>query len=294
MKKLNYLCYFIVLLTLVSALVGILYSTGSDRFVVENIYGERIELYGDGIYKYNSVLRAGVNKGTDLVMLVVAIVFAIFTALSKRAAKYRYWQVGALSGLLYYSSCLVFGVTFNRLFPIYVLLFSSCLFTMIFLLTKLIREGNLPESIKAKSFKGTAIFIMASGCSVLVWLEFILPALITGEPLSNIEIYTTEPTFVLDLGIILPTCIGCGIALLKKKPIGYILAPVLLTLIVIVGFTVIGQSIFQSSMGVDIPVRQLISLVVSFVVLGIIAAILNVKFIKYINTKQVGSVKVQC
>lgn len=283
MKKVDFLCYFVVVLTLIATLVGVFYSTGSDRFIVDNIYGESIELYGDGIYRYNSVLRAGVNKGTDLVMLIVAIIFAFFTALSKRAAKYKFWQVGTLSGLLYYSSCLAFGVTFNRLFPVYVLLFSSCLFTMIFLLSELIKEDNLPESLKGRSLKGTAIFLLISGSSVLVWLEFIVPAIIAGQPLSTIEIYTTEPTFVLDLGIVLPTYIGCGIALLKKKTIGYKLTPVLLTFIVIVGLTVIGQNIFQLSMGITIPVRQLIGLVISFVVLGIIATVLNIRFIKRIN-----------
>lgn len=282
MKKIDYLCYFIVILTLITALVGIFYSTGGSRFVVQNIYGEIIELYGDGIYKYNSVLKAGGNKGTDLMMLIVAIVFAFFTALSKSSAKYKFWQAGALAGLLYYSSCLAFGVTFNRLFPIYVLLFSSCLFAMIFLINGLIKEDNLHQSLKDKSLKGTAIFLMVSGSSVLVWLEFILPAVITGQPLSIIEIYTTEPTFVLDLAIILPTYLGCGIALLKKKTIGYKLTPVLLTFITIIGFTVVGQNVFQTSMGIDIPIRELIGLVISFVVLGIIATILNARFMKYI------------
>ena len=91
MKIINYLCFFIVILVFISAGVGIFYSTGTDRFSVENIYGESIELYGDGIYKYNSVLNAGANKGTDSVMLIVAAVFTLFTVLRKKAAKYRYF-----------------------------------------------------------------------------------------------------------------------------------------------------------------------------------------------------------
>lgn len=287
MKKINYLCYIIVLFTLISAGVGIFYSTGSERFTVKNIYGESIELYGDGIYKYNSVLKASGNKGTDIVMIIVAVLFSFSTVMRKKSAKYRFLQVGLLSGLLYYSSCLVFGVTFNKLFPIYVLLFSSTLFAMIFLLSNLIKENNLSEELKSKNLTGTAVFIIVGGCSVLIWLEFIIPALITGQPLTNIEIYTTEPTFVLDLGIILPTYLACGISILKKKTIGYKLTPILLTFLIIVGLTVIGQNIVQSSIGIEIPVRELIGLVISFIILGIIATILNIKFLKYIKSEDI-------
>lgn len=283
MKRINYLCYIIILLTLISTTVGIFYSTGGDRLTVENIYGESIELYGDGIYKYDSVLKAGGNKGTDFVMLIVSVHFFFLTRKSEKSAKYRFLHIGLLSGLVYYSACLVFSVTFNRLFLIYVLLFSSSLFAMIFLLSKLIKEDNLPKSIVGKSFKGTALFLILSGSSVLIWLEFIIPALVNGQPLSIIGVYTTEPTFVLDLGIVLPVYFGCGIALLKKKESGYNLAPVLLTFITIVGLTVIGQNIFQSYIGVEIPIRQLFGLVISFAVLGSVAVILNMRFFKYLK-----------
>ncbi len=42
MPRINSLCYAIVVLTLISALVGIFYSTGGSQFSVENIYGETI------------------------------------------------------------------------------------------------------------------------------------------------------------------------------------------------------------------------------------------------------------
>lgn len=283
MRKIDLLCYIIVLLTLVTTTVGLLYSTGGERIFVENIYGEIIELYGDGIYKYNSVLKAGANKGTDLVMLIVAVIFAFLTLIKEKYAKFRFWQVGALFGLLYYASCLVFGVTFNQMFPIYVMLFSTALFAMIYLMQDLLKTESLIEAVKRKSFKGTAIFLLICGSSTLVWMEYIMQAIISGEPLSIIEIYTTEPTFVFDLGIVLPIYIITAIALLKKKSIGYMLTPILLSFIVIVGLTVIGQNAFQMSMGIDIPFEDFMILVVSFVILGMIATILNVKYIKKLS-----------
>lgn len=283
MSKKSFLSYLVVLLTFIAALVGIFYTFGGERFVVENIYGESIELYGDGIYQYNSVLKAMGNKGTDMVMLIVATLFALFTVRREKSSLFRLLQIGTLTALFYYSSCLVFGVTFNSLFPVYVMLFSSSLFLLIRLLSEWIKESNISEKAQGRNFRGTALFTIISGCSVLVWLEFILPAVMSGTPLSNIEIYTTEATFVLDLGIILPVYIACGIALLRKKEIGYKLTPILLIFITIIGLTVIGQNIYQTNAGVMIPQRQFFTLVISFAVLGIIATFLNIRFVKYLK-----------
>lgn len=41
MKRIDSLCYAFVVLTLISALVGIVY--GGSQFTVENIYGDTIE-----------------------------------------------------------------------------------------------------------------------------------------------------------------------------------------------------------------------------------------------------------
>ena len=286
MKKVNYLCFLIFILTLITTLMGIFYTTGENSFSVVNIYGESIELYGNGIYKYNSILKSGANKGTDLVMLIIGMCLFFFTVMKNKNKKqtiYKYLEIGCLSGIFYYSSCLVFGVTFNRLFLIYVLLFSSSLFALIFLLVNLFKDNELNAKVIGKKLNGTALFIMICGSSTLIWLEFILPSIFTENHLSIIEIYTTEITFVLDLGIVLPLYWGCGIALFMKKEIGYKLTPILLMFIVIVGMTVIGQNIFQSSMGIDIPIRQLFGLVISFVCLAVIAIILNIRFFRFLK-----------
>lgn len=278
--KMNAVFYYtLVILVLISGLVGLLYSTGGNRFTVENIYGESIELYGDGIYKYNSVLKAGGNKGTDLVMVVVALTFAFFTFNRLKNATYRLLQAGLLIGLLYYSTNLVFGVTFNGLFLVYILQFSLALFSTIFLLVEIVSDDTITGELQSPTPIGTAVFLIICGSSVLVWLEFIIPALLTGRPLANIEVYTTEAAFVLDLAVVLPVYVFCGIALLKRRLIGYKLTPVLLVFITIVGLTVIGQSVFQLALGVAIPPRQLFGLVLSFVLLGTIATMLNVRFL---------------
>ncbi|OEF95698.1 hypothetical protein [Desulfuribacillus alkaliarsenatis] len=280
-KNIQYLCYLIVVLTVISATVGIFYSTDGVPFSVENIYGETVELYGDGIYKYDTYFTAGINKGTDAVMIFIALLFMILTAIRGKATRYKYIHVGILVSILYYSTCLSFGITFNSLFPIYVLLFSASLFAIIFILSELLMKDTISAELHEKHFKGTAIFILISGSSTLVWLQFIIPAVLTGAPMEHIGVYTTEPTFVLDLAIILPTYVGCAIALYRKSAIGYKLTPVLLTFLITIGIIVIGQTLFQASMGIVIPIQELLGLVISFAILGLIAIILNIRFLKH-------------
>lgn len=53
-----------------------------------------------------------------------------------------------------------------------------------------------------------------------------IPAIVNGNPDNFIEIYTTEPAFAIDFGIIFPLCIWCGIGLLRKKKEAYAIASI--------------------------------------------------------------------
>lgn len=280
-KKIKWLSIIAGLTTIISALVGLLYSNGGASFVVKSIYGQEIRLFGDGIYAYNTILKVGATKGTDIVMIAIAFVLlmdVIFLS-PKRFAKL--FAAGLQCSLLYASVCLVMGVSFNRLFPIYLVQFSSSLFAFIYTIFSIKEQDCFCEALYDKKLKGTALFMIIGGCSVLVWLTFIIPAIISGTPKEFIEIYTTEPTFVLDLGIIFPTCLGTGIGLLKKSKFTYAVASVLLTLITCVGLCVIFQTIVQLQLGVVLEIGQMLGLVLSFVILGIIAIILNYRLFRY-------------
>lgn len=68
---------------------------------------------------------------------------------------------------------------------------------------------------------------------------------VTAYCTSLIQIYTTEPTFVIDLGIIMPCSIAIGIGLLKRTKWAYMLASVFMTLFSFIGPCVILAIIFQ-------------------------------------------------
>lgn len=280
-KSIKILTIITALTAIISAAIGLFYTYGGLPLIVQNIYGQQVTLYGDGIYSNNSLLKVGATKGTDIVIIIVSLLLLMTVLILQKKAYAKLLQTGLLSCLLYSSTCLVMGVSFNRLFLLYLLQFSSSLFAFILSLSNLLKQDCFQAEIYGKKRKGTAIFLMISGCSVLNWLAFIIPAIITGTPSEFIEIYTTEPTFAIDLGIILPLCIVSGIGLLKNIKAAYILASVLMTLVTCVGVCVIFQTIMQSQLGIVLEIGQMIGLVISFVIIGAIATVLNYKLIKY-------------
>jgi hypothetical protein len=127
------------------------------------------------------------------------------------------------------------------------------------------------------------MFLILAGMSAFVWLIEIISSIITGVPPSVIGMNTTEPTFVIDIGIIAPTCFFSAMLVYKRKPLGYIFSVSLLTLNAIIGLIVISQTIFQHSYGVIISLEEFIPYVSVFIVMSILATLLNIKILKNIN-----------
>jgi hypothetical protein len=80
----------------------------------------------------------------------------------------------------------------------------------------------------------------------------------------------------------------CGRWILQKKDIGYKAAPLLLNMLVFITLLVIIQRAYCMKLGVEIPIQALISLIISFVILGVIALFLSVKLVRSLMRKQTG------
>jgi hypothetical protein len=267
----------------ISSCLGVFYTTGATPRVVENIYGQAITLFGDGIYANDAFMKVGATKGTDLVVMLVSVLLIVTIAFFSKKRFSVFIRCGLLAIMLYASSCLIFGVSFNRLFPLYLLQFGCAFFAFLLTASDLLRAKSFDSAVYEKRFTGTSVFLIIASCSVLVWLEFIVPAVMFGEPMGIIDVYTTEPTFIIDLAIIFPTVMFCGINLLNKKTVAYQLAPVLLILLTGVGVCVIFQTIVQTSLGIVLNPGQLFGLVISFVILGTISLWLNIKLLRRVT-----------
>ncbi len=90
-----------------------------------------------------------------------------------------------------------------------------------------------------------------------------------------IGVYTTEITYVLDMGVISPMCFVCLYLMKKNDSLGVVLLAVLLKACIIVGIMVVPQTICQMLSGVELPLPALLTKVLSFVALGGFALYFN-------------------
>ena len=275
-RTILWLSICVVVLIGINAGFGLFYNEGGQPRTVENIYGETIQLFGNGVYANNAMLKATTSKGTDLVMLFVAVGLLITAILRKNGPKTKLLHAGLLVSSLYYAVNTAFGLAFSRMFLLYLLMFSATFFA--FVVTMIDLSAEIAPKSKDKRYVGTAVFTILSGCTVLVWLMSILPTLFTDAPLDIIGVSTTEPTFIVDIGLIFPVCVIGGIMLLKKKPLGYILPPMMLIFLVVIALLVVGQSVMQMRYGVILSFQEVVGYVATFVLFGIIAAVVSIRF----------------
>jgi len=275
-KKITILSICLVLFVWISAGVGLFYRTDGQPRYVESIHGEVVQLYGSGIYANNSTFVATIARGTDLVMFFVAFGLLLTTLNRNKGVKTKLLHAGFLVSLLYYATTTAFERVFNQLFLVYTVMFGLAVFAFVFTMIDLSSTICFDEG--GKTYRKTAIFTMLAGCSVLVWLMDIIPTVFTGVPPEFISIYTSSPTKILDIALIFPACITGGIWLMRKRPMGYVLPPIMLTFLAVIAVTVIAQTAVQIIYDVYVPAYQLVGYVGTFALLGIFAIVINLRF----------------
>lgn len=279
-KTMRLLILLVCVLLVSTALAGLLGQGEGSARIVTALDGREVELYGRGAYANHSLLRATSYMGADwAIVSVVVPLLLLASACLRKLPKSLLVCSGALMIAFYYSISLAFGAAFNRYFLLYTALFAQAGFSFGYSVYLGWTSWQRKKQTQSRN-RGTAVFLFLAGASALIWLSMIIPALISGDFSDFIDINTTEPTFVLDIGIIFPLFIVCGIALLKQREFGYHFTPVLLTFYSLVGVMVAVQTIVQHIYSIEIPLPQMIGLVASFIALGTIALILNVRFTK--------------
>lgn len=269
------------ILVIIAALIGMFYTNNGTSFKVVNMYGDTVNVFGNGIYAYNSVLNVSSRLGADVTGIIVSVLLIILTLWKNKPLWAEILRTSQIICLAYYSSLLLFGLSMNQLYFLYAICFGIAIFTSFMAVNNLFKMIVIPEALKEKASKGTAVFLIVTAIIVaLVWISCVLPVVINGEFGSLLGIQTNEITYGIDFSITCPLFIICGIWILRKKDIGYKVAPLLLNMLVFIAILVILQRAYCIKLGIAIPFQQLISLIISFVVLGVIALYLNIKLIK--------------
>ena len=278
-KKINYLDIVTIVLLCVISIAGMLSMDFTKSYEVTNQYGTIVKMFGSGIYTHDSYFKAPILIGTDFCILIVFVPLFIYTVLKNRKASTNSTKVQLASVYavaFYYAASISFGVTFNQFHLLYIALFSCSLFGMFSVMRKItISQLNFELT------KGVKIFLVIAGLALIIaWLPDIIPTIFNGKSLALIEIYTTEPTYILDMGIIGPLCLVCLFLLKRRDNLGTLIFALLIKTCMVVGAMMFFQTICQVLSGYELTLPVLICKSGSFVVLGGFAIYFNTKLYK--------------
>jgi len=266
----NWLVPLVAILAAIAASLGMFWMGGDGPFQFTTLHKQTIEIYGRGLYQYDTHLIAVGYRVGDAFTLLVAIPFLLISQWLYRRGSLRgkVLLTGSLLFFLYNYGSLAIGAAYNNLFLIYILL----------TLTSFLGAASLLLSFDLTTFpslfservplRSISNFFMVSGIALFcIWLLLsILPALLAGGVPPELASYTTIITFAVDMGIIAPVLASAGILIQRREPLGFVLASVLLVFIDVLGSALLVMGISQRAAGL-VNIGQFIGFVASFAIL---------------------------
>jgi len=286
-SALDCLVPIIAILAMITAGIGLFWQAGEEPSSFITVYGDSVEIFGEGIYRHDSTFVAALLKGTDAVTLFVCIPLLMigYAFYLRGSLRGIIFLVGVLFYFLYIGVTYTFSVFFNSLFLVYTALFSASLFATIIALTTFDLKLLASKVTAQMPRRGMAVFMFVAGLGTMfLWLSELIGPLTAGQAPVNLGPYTTMFTHGFDSAVITPATVITGICLLKRKPLGDLLAAPLLILCTLIGVTVLAQTISQARVGIVFPIGVYIGMVGSWIIMGAFAIGLAIRFFLNIST----------
>lgn len=164
-------------------------------------------------------------------LAIAAPVLATSAALAVLGVRWaRIVLCGALAFAVYTLAIYCFAIHLNALFLVYCAAFGVAIVGLVTTAGTLVRD-RADAWFEGGPRRRPAIALIAIGAVfAALWLAQLIPAMRTGEPPRELAEsgLPTNPVHVLDLSLVLPLHVIAGVALWRRRPIGLVLAPVLL------------------------------------------------------------------
>lgn len=285
-KALTWLVPLIAILALIGALAGLFLPGGEGPFTFTTLREQDVEMFGRGLYQYDTLLVGAALRGTDAITLLISLpLLSLFYWKSQRGVQDTPLALlGVLFYFLYKGASLTFSAAFNPLFLVYTALFSVSLFSVIIIMTTFDIEALAKRVRPGFPHRGAAAFLFIAGLgTLLIWLSEIIGPLLEGTAPEIMGPYTTLFTHGFDSAVITPAAVIAGVFLMRHRPLGYLLATPILILCTLIGAVVIGQTIFQALVGLVFPLQIYIGMVGTWIVMGMFAIGLTVSFFRNLS-----------
>lgn len=226
----------------------------------------------DDAYRLVSPLTRQTWRAQDAVTLVT-VPLLIWATRRARATSLgsHLFAVGILTWLTYDYAHLAFGTPFNAMFLIYVAVLTLAGFAMLDGLLRVDVVGAWPAFARAPQ-RAAMWFLAVAGLGIgLLWLSEIVAALPNGLP-TNIHLSELpNPTWVIDLGWVIPAALAAASMLRRGHRAGPVVAGPILVMLAILSVTMLTVVPFALAAGLGsdpVVKQQLIVFAVLFSVLG--------------------------
>jgi hypothetical protein len=236
--------------------------------VTASVYG----LVVDDAYRLVSPLTRETWRAQDAVTLATVPVL-LWATWRARAGSLRAHlvSVGILIWLTYGYAHLAIGAPFNAMFLIYVSVLALAGFAMLDGLLRVDVAAASPAFARVPR-RATAWFLAIAGVGIAVlWLSEIVVALPDGLP-TNIHLSELpNPTWVLDLGWIIPSALATAVLLRRRHAAGPVVAGAMLVMLLILSLTMLTIVPFALAAGLDndpAVSQQLVIFAILFSLLG--------------------------
>ena len=197
----------------------------------------------------DTAVTAGNARGTDLVILVVAIPALVMAmALTARGSlRAQIVWLGALGYILYNAIFFAFAVAFNPRFLVYIAVLSLALWSLVALLMALdvaTLRAHFTEHLPIRTI--ALYLILTTALFALTWLRDIIPALVSGSTPVSLggTKMLTNPIQVVDFAAGFPLTVLAAVWLWQRKAWGYALAGLFLVYGVIEAISVATDQFF--------------------------------------------------
>ncbi|MDG5818186.1 hypothetical protein [Natronococcus sp. A-GB7] len=230
------------------------------------VVASALGLLRDGHYVESGfeLLRLQAQDAVVLFLGVPALAVGLWLAV-RGSLRGRLIWLGSLAFMAYMWTHYAFVVSYNDFFLGYVALFALAVFTLLsgIATTNSIQVYDaLHDEISTRLY---VVFLAVAAVGLtFMWLFDIVPALLVGEPPSAIAQFGPEAahTYVIDLGILVPSLAITAIWLHRSRPWGYVCAGVLLVFAALIAPTLTAITVVDMGEGIEISAPILVGTIV--------------------------------
>lgn len=210
----------------------------------------------------------------------ILLITSFLSAKGSRIAKIIW--AGTMITNIYSYVLYCFAVHFNELFHFYCIILGLSVYSfLVFCITHFSLDFKTWFEQKTP-VKAVGVFLLVIAAAFyFLWLSQSLPAAITGGVPAAVvsDALLTNPVHVLDYSFFLPLIVIAGVLLIRKKRLGYFLAPMMLVFALITNVNIISLTfVTMVKSGTNgLP------LIGAFTVLGLICLFFIVIYLRKVN-----------